>query len=95
MTEAELQAQIIEIMKRFGWFAFIVSRPDKRTTAKKGLPDIWASKAGRSMWVEVKLPKGVLSPGQEYFRDDCVRQGVEWHEVRSVEDVLKIIKGGG
>ena len=92
LNEVQLQSQIVELLQRAGWFAFVVSRPDRRTTAKKGLPDIWASRKSRSMWIEVKLPKGKLSPDQEQFRDECLRQGVEWHEARSVDDVMKILK---
>lgn len=93
LTEAQLQSQIVELLQRAGWFAFVVSRPDRRTTAKKGLPDIWASRKSRAMWIEVKLPKGKLSPDQEQFRDECFRQGIEWHEARSVDDVMTIMRG--
>lgn len=91
MTETQLQILIVELLQKSGWFAFVVSRPDRRTTAKKGLPDIWACRKGRCMWLEVKIDKNKLSPDQEKFRDDCAYHGAEWHEVRGLANVVEIM----
>lgn len=90
MSEAELQTTIVHALQRMGWFAFVAQRADKRARGKVGLPDIYAHKNGRMMWIEVKCGKNKLSPGQIDFRDNCNSHNIEWYEVRSIDDLMDI-----
>jgi hypothetical protein len=55
--------------------------------SRKGVPDIIAIKSGRFIGIEVKAPKGKLSPEQADFGRECVRNGGEYVVARSIEDV--------
>jgi Holliday junction resolvase len=55
-------------------------------TLGKGVPDILVARRGRLWLVEVKGPKGKLTPDQEVFH-------AAWpvHVVRSVDDAIKLV----
>jgi hypothetical protein len=55
-------------------------------TLGKGVPDILVARRGRLWLVEVKGPKGKLTPGQEAFH-------AAWpvHVVRSVDDAINLV----
>lgn len=68
---------------------------DKRTGAKlkamgvmPGWPDLTLLDAsGRVHFLEIKAGKGALSPAQSEFRQTCMRRGINWACVRSIDDV--------
>ena len=91
MLESAFQAQCVSALKRMGWFARIISRPDRRTRTKKGVPDIYAHKKGRVLWIECKSEKGKLKPEQEQFQRDCEEHGIEYGIVRNIHDLLKTV----
>lgn len=70
LTEAQLQAAIIEAAERFGWLVHH-GRPARvkdgwRTaiTGAPGYPDLTLARRGRVLWLEVKGPRGRLRPHQ-------------------------------
>ena len=63
--------------------------------AYAGFPDVAGFKDGRVLLLEVKKPKGKLSPAQERFRDYAAHFGVVVHVVRHPEDVTKIVESEG
>lgn len=53
-----------------------------------GIPDlVLVAPGGKSHWIEVKAPKGRLSPEQEAFRHWCLLYSVPWMTARSIDDV--------
>lgn len=61
----------------------------------RGVPDLWACKAGRAIWVEVKdgsKPPSArqLTEAQQHFHEKCQRQGIEIVTVTSVEDAVRL-----
>jgi hypothetical protein len=54
----------------------------------RGIPDIIALKAGRFIGIEVKAPKGKLSPDQAEFVRLCVTNGGDYIVARSIDDVI-------
>lgn len=58
---------------------------------KPGSPDIIVCYKGRWMGLEVKAEKGRVSALQEEARLDIERAGGEYHIVRSLDDVIKIL----
>lgn len=55
-----------------------------------GLPDLEAIREGRVVYLEIKSPRGKLSPAQEAFRDMITAAGGEYREVRSLDDVMDL-----
>ncbi len=55
----------------------------KALGVRAGVPDliiVWPN--GRTVWIELKAPKGVLSPSQKEWRDRLQALGHEWHLFR-------------
>lgn len=67
MTEAELQATIVEVAQTFGWLVF--HDRDSRTNAS-GFPDLVLVKRPRVLLVELKAEKGRLNPDQRVWIDE-------------------------
>jgi hypothetical protein len=71
---------------------------------KAGVMDIWVLFGDASrhvielgfaplITIEVKASGGSLSKAQRDWRDWCKRAGIEWHLVRSVDEVRAIMEG--
>jgi hypothetical protein len=54
----------------------------------KGFADLMVICDGRILFLELKAPKGRLSPEQEAFRAAVMTQGFGWALVRSIDDAL-------
>lgn len=53
-----------------------------------GVPDVTIiGQGGQATLVELKAPRGRLSPAQVAFRDECRRLGIPWHLARSLDDL--------
>ena len=61
MLESARQTQIKKKLEADGWIVIKLIK-----TSLTGIPDIIALKDGKAMFVEVKQPKGVLSPIQTH-----------------------------
>ena len=59
----------------------------------RGLPDLVAIDCGRTLWLEVKTPKGRTSRIQEVLLRRITDQGGEAYVVRSLDDVRKALDG--
>lgn len=61
-----------------------------------GIPDIIILRpSGRFCLLEVKGPKGVLSPDQKAVKAHCERFEMPWALVRSIEDAREALIGWG
>ena len=97
-AERDLQKQIAQFLRVRG-YEFNVSRMDRRKTDRSGWPDYvlgvrpknrrWAIAVG----LEVKLPSGKLSPGQESVLAALAANGWLTKVVRSVEEVKTLLDG--
>lgn len=56
----------------------------------RGLPDIIVIKDGWFIGLEVKRPRGAVSPHQKAFAALCSEHGAEYYVVRSIEDVQEV-----
>jgi hypothetical protein len=63
-------------------------RPSPYTTI--GTPDILVVWQLQAVFIELKAPKGKLSAEQRLFSEWCKEYGIEYHVVRSVDDVIEI-----
>lgn len=61
MLESAIQTKIKKKLQEDGWTIVKLIK-----TSLTGIPDLLALKDGKAMFVEVKQPKGVLSPIQDH-----------------------------
>ena len=59
--------------------------------AFKGLPDMAMHFEGQVHHLEIKKLKGVLSEHQQKFREQCELDGISYHVIRSLEDLMSIV----
>lgn len=55
-----------------------------------GMPDMTATKDGRTVEIEVKTPRGRQSARQLEYQDALTAAGGEYRVVRSVDDVMDL-----
>lgn len=60
-----------------------------------GFSDLIILSGGQVLFLEVKSPRGRLSPAQRVFRDAVQAQGLAWALVRSPEDTLGALRVHG
>lgn len=84
LKESAIQKQIKEYLQWHGWF---VVKIHQSLGSVKGIADLYALKNGRSVWIEVKTPKGRQSVDQVAFEQDVKQHGGAYIVARSVDDV--------
>tara|TARA_R100001591_G_C4334496_1_gene179022 strand:+ start:166 stop:408 length:243 start_codon:yes stop_codon:yes gene_type:complete len=73
MTEQQLQAKKIKQLENKGFYVIKLT-----TTNKNGIPDLIALRSDRpALFVEVKTPKGKVSPLQRYRIKELKKYGFE------------------
>ncbi len=101
MKEIETQSAIIDYLNLKKHFFFRINNipvydPTKKVMRKmpkgslKGVPDILVLWNGFPVFLEVKAPKGTLSPDQILFKENCKKQGIEYHTIKDVLQVKEI-----
>ena len=105
-TESEVQAAVIELLRKAGYLVIRFNsgglRDGKRFVSfyhifgsdkpASGFPDVAAFKGAKCLLLEVKRRRGKVSEAQEQFRRYAAQHGVTVATVRSVEDVLPLIR---
>lgn len=61
----------------------------------RGFADLMVLCEGRVLFLELKSPRGRLSPAQAAFRDAVRAQGFGWELVRSLDDALGALADHG
>ena len=74
-------------MKTFGIFSYHVMGG---MGSYPGLPDRVAHFNGKVVYLEFKAPNGRMGKRQEEFQARCKLDGVDYHVVRSVDDIERI-----
>ena len=64
MLESAIQSNIKKKMQDDGWIVVKLIK-----TSMNGIPDLMCLKEGEVKFIEVKQPKGVISPIQQYVID--------------------------
>ena len=101
MSEIEIQSTVCEYLQRKKHFfsrinnipVFDQKRKVYRALPKytrKGFPDILVLWNGFPVFLEIKAPKGRQSPEQKEFQVDCEKQSIEYHLIKSLDDVINI-----
>lgn len=80
MTEQQLQAKKIKQLEAEGFYVIKLT-----TTNKNGIPDLIALRSDRpALFVEVKTPKGKVSPLQRYRIKELQKYGFDVEVCREV-----------
>ena len=72
MLESAIQSKIKKKLKEEGWIVVKLIK-----TSLTGIPDLMCLKDGDIKFIEVKQPKGVISPIQQYVIDTLRTNGFE------------------
>jgi hypothetical protein len=97
--EDAIQRLIVNVLRMRGKTVFAIpngGRRDKREAARMKAAGVMAGvadlcvllKHGRTLWMEVKTPKGKVSPAQRDFETLCERNGHLYCVVRSAYDAV-------
>lgn len=95
LSEHELQKNIIELLQYHGWYCLRLNSGKIRTQSggfmqlcPKGTPDLMAIKRKQPpLFIEVKLPKGIVSPEQAIMMTELRKYGADCLVVRSIDDL--------
>lgn len=87
-NETALTKKITTYLKRHGW---LVKKDHGHGMQQSGWPDLMAIKAGRVVFIEVKIPGNRPSKIQIYRIAEIRRAGIEVGVVYCVEDVIKFL----
>jgi len=72
MLEQAIQTKIIKKLEQNGWYVVKLIK-----TSKNGLMDLMALKNGKTMFIEVKQPNGILSEIQKFRIKELTSLGFE------------------
>ena len=89
ISEAQFQAQVIQLAKLYGWNCYFTW---KSINSPAGFPDICAVKGKRLLFAELKSATGELSPEQSFWMLGLMATGAEaylwqpdrWNEIQEV-----------
>ena len=111
MNEKDIQRQIVDYLRKTGWFVAITSQKGF-SFATPGLPDLICVKfcieqlectnahipypvdykTSRTLWLEVKGPRGKQRLEQKNFQDGLEAQGGEYLLANSLDVVMEHLK---
>lgn len=106
LTEAEVQRQCVELLRKSGYLVVRLNSLSTKQqgrflrsyyvfgseTPSSGMPDLLAFKADRCLLLEVKRRIGKASEVQDAFHQLAAQYGVTVAVVRSIDDVLQLIR---
>lgn len=99
MKESEIQRDILDYLAKRQVFhyrqntgAFVDSKNHFYRFGSKGSPDIVCIIGGRYVGLEVKTPKGKLSPDQAEFHRQIIKAGGIVFTVRSLDEAIEAVE---
>ena len=72
MLESNIQSSIKKKLQADGWIVVKLIK-----TSMNGIPDLMCLKDGEVKFIEVKQPKGIISPVQQYVIDTLRTNGFD------------------
>ena len=87
--ETELKLLLKEFLLTAGWF---VRHQLQRRYSYKGMPDIFITKHGVTIEVEVKSPVGRQSSEQIQYQEDLEEHGGHYAVIRSIDNFIDYLK---
>lgn len=89
VSEGDMKRAVKDYLRWQGWFCCHIQQG---MGSYKGIPDIYAIKGGRSLWIEGKTAQGRQSEHQLQFEDEIKAHGGEYLVARSVDDVMEYLR---
>ena len=86
--ETQLKSQVKDYLKIKGIFCYHLLQG---VGSFRGLPDMVMHYEGDVHYLELKAPKGKLSPYQVRFQEQCQWDEVSYHVIRKVEDLMEVV----
>lgn len=83
--ESALQKKIINYLKRKGWYVVKIVMSNTN-----GIPDIWAGKKGKCIWIEVKDKGEIAEPLQLVRHEELRAQGFQVFVIDTWEGYLSL-----
>ena len=87
--ETSLKSAVKDLLAIKGIFSFPIHQS---LGSYPGLPDRVMHRNGRVEYIEVKREKGKLSSAQVVFQEQCHADGIPYHVVRNVDDIIRIVE---
>jgi len=91
IKESEIRKACLDYLRFTGWFCFHIYQT---LGSYKGICDAIAIKGGKVLFIEFKTSRGKQSQYQKEFQDNIEKHGGRYLLIRSLEDLMKEIKGG-
>ncbi len=91
-THDDLEAQARQYLELRGWLV-VCTHDDHHPPAEPGVTDHIAARPGVLLLLEYKTGRDKLRPAQIEFADRAIRCGLEVHEIRSLDDVIRLDRG--
>ena len=88
--ETVIQNRIRDFLRMHGWY---VMRHQQSLGSLKGMSDLTAIKNGKTIYIEVKTPRGHQSQYQKDFQQEIESHGGIYILARDIEDVEQIARG--
>jgi len=96
-SEKEIQTQIVSYLKARGFFVIRnylgpvhYHGAKVRPNPNAGMPDLTVIKNGITGFIEVKKPKGIVSPKQKEWHLKAYKAGIVVHIFRSLDDCTAV-----
>ena len=83
MTEQQIQKKITDQLTNDGWFVIKLMK-----TSINGIPDLMALKNGKTKFIEVKKPRGIISEIQKYRIKQLRKQGFEAVVMDGIDSII-------
>ena len=87
MRESDLKRTAIDYLNVKGVFNYPLLQG---IGSYKGLPDRVMHRDGHVEYIEFKTPEGKLSIYQQMFQEQCYVDGIPYHVVHSIEELMEI-----
>lgn len=93
-TETEIQKDVIDLLKAWGWTVYRMNAGRKGGIRlhPPGTPDLLAQRKGHSVWIEMKKPGEDPSEIQRKKHKELREDGFTVLVIHSVEELLKYKK---
>ncbi len=90
LSETDIKHQIIDYLGVKGIFNYGLLQG---IASFKGLPDRVMHFNEKVVYLEIKRPKGKLSPHQKLFCHQCIDDGIDYLVIRSLDDIMNYVEG--
>ena len=85
LRENIIQRKVSDYFKTNGWLVVKIIQ-----CTLNGWPDLQAHKNGKTIFIETKAEKGIVSPLQFYRHEQLIKQGFEVYVIHNLNELLNV-----